>query len=139
MSVIKIYFWMTMVITVIASILNVGLLMIIIAIVVIPLIVSQIKIGLNLEYLHSQRLMLLFSSTNFLIFSLIRPDGVHGFNQTGFTALVVFFGYSNTFPIEMIDEVLLISCISLFVQIILNVVILRKLRVLKNEDSMISG
>lgn len=124
----KVYFWMSLVVSILALLVNIGLFIVVIGLIVLPLIVAQIKIGLNWELLKENTWLLIFASSNFLIFNLIRPDGAHKINQNGLSALLSTMGMPGTYVSQFTDAYFIIALITLGLQILICTILLIKIR-----------
>ena len=64
---------------------------------------------------------------NLLLFSLIRPDGVHSFTQTGIESLFDFFGIYIQLNQEFENYYFNLSLVLIAIQIALEIILIRKL------------
>ena len=113
-----------------------GLVLLALGIVIVPLIISIARIGLNLNDLQNKKTSLWLLSTSLLAFVLIRPEGVHSINENGLSLILSLFGVNAGFNGEYINYYTTLSLVLLLVQIVL-VFQLIKLIKTKNERNAI--
>ena len=126
-KIIKYLFWNLFAITVLTLVLSLGLFLAVFLIIVIPVLVLHIKIGLRIDELKNHKWLIIISMLNLLLFSLIRPDGVHSFTQIGIESLFNFFGIYVRLNQEFENYYFNLSLALLTIQIALNIILLKKL------------
>lgn len=117
--------------TIITLISNAGLFLAISSIIVIPSFVLHTKIGLEINKLENCKTLIIISMVDLLLFSLVRPDGVHIFNKIGLESWLQFFGFYITVNSRLENYCLKIAIVLIAFQIILDLIILMRLK--RNE------
>lgn len=122
---VKIYYWTTLLISIFILILNTGLLLIVLGIIILPTIILHISVGLKQNIFEAYKTPMLISSTSFLTFALVRPDGVYSFNSSGLSSFLelfgLFWGYSEHYE----NHFLVSSIILLLFQLSIEITLIR--------------
>lgn len=98
---VKIYYWVTLALSIVILFLNFGIALMLFGLIILPVIVLHTVTGLRLNKIEPQKKSIIVSATTLLIFSLIRPDGVHTLHDTGLSSVLeifgIFWGYCYNF------------------------------------------
>jgi len=121
---IKLYFWLTFALSIFVLINSFGLFLLVSAILIIPLAAIHMLAGIRSK--NNVNKLLLLSATNFLLFSLVRCDGVHVTDHSGFSALLkrvhIHVGFNSAH-----ENIYLLATLLFFIlQIILDASVLKK-------------
>jgi hypothetical protein len=127
---IKIFYWVTFVLSLIILPLNFGLGLVAIGVVILPILVLHLSIGLGLSKIKNHNTLIVISAINLLTFVLIRPDGVHAFTDSGLSAILEMFGIYARYNYKNEDYFFIASLILLLIQVILDL----KLRKIKRAN-----
>ena len=119
-------FWFFLLATVLTLILNAGLFFAVSLIIIVPLLILHTKIGLKINKLEKYKLLIIISMLNLFLFSLLRPDGVHSFNQIGIESLSDFFGFYVRVNQRFENYYFNISLVLIAIQLILDIILLVK-------------
>jgi hypothetical protein len=119
------YYWITFLVSIFILILNTGLWLIVSGLIILPVIILHIIVGLRLNMFETYEKPMLISSTFLLIFALIRPDGVHSFNNSGLSSFLRLFGLSWGYSNRFEDYFFVSSIILLLLQLLIEITLIR--------------
>lgn len=122
---VKMYYWTTLSISIFILILNTGLWLIVLGLIILPVIILHIIVGLRLNMFENYEKPMLISSTSLLIFALIRPEGVHSFNDSGLSAFLKLFGLYWGFSSHFENHFFVSSIVLLLLQLIIEITLIR--------------
>jgi hypothetical protein len=94
-KIISTFYWTTFILSIIVIFLNLGL-GIIFGLLIIPILVIHYWNGSQLDKLKNHKKLIVFSALNLLVFSLVRPDGVHSFTTSRLSEVLDFFGIDDS-------------------------------------------
>jgi hypothetical protein len=129
---IKYYYWVTFGLSIVALLANVGIGLIALGIALVPTVILHVQNGLHLKRFGNHKKLILLSSTNLLIFALVRPDGVHSLDENGLSAVLDLFGvhsgYDSAYENHLTITALLLLALQLFLDLRLRKLRLRQAR-----------
>ncbi|MCX2745623.1 hypothetical protein OO013_17205 [Mangrovivirga sp. M17] len=127
---INIIYWLTFLISIVILPLNFGLGLIAMSIIIVPVLIMHVSNGLKLKKIEKYKIAIFISTFNLLIFSLIRPDGVHAINENGLSSLLDVFHINAGYKREYENYFFIFSFILLLFQLIIE---LRLRKLVKNH------
>lgn len=117
---VKILYWVLFLLSVVVLFLNFGLGLMTVGLVILPVLILHAGIGFSLGRLNANKGLVAWSMLNLLVFALIRPDGVHAFNETGLGALLSLFGMHGGYSHRNEDLFFFASLALLLIQLIVD-------------------
>jgi hypothetical protein len=118
---VKIFYWTTFGLSVLILPLNFGLGLFAIGLVILPILVLHLTIGLRLNRIKIRTVSIILSGINLLLFSLIRPDGVHTFTDNGLSSFLDIFGIQAGYNHNYEDHFFIGSLMLLLFQAIMDI------------------
>lgn len=118
---VKVFYWTTFGLSIIILPLNFGLGLVAIGLVILPLLILHLAIGLAANRLKNHRISIILSSANILLFTLIRPDGVHSFTDNGLSAVLDILGVNAGYNRNYENHFFIGSLMLLLVQAIMDI------------------
>ena len=125
------YYWTSLIISVCALLLSFGLGLMALGIIILPIIIYNIKIGINLKRLQDKPKAVFFAASNWLIFALIRPDGVHATSENGLSSMLDIFGISGGYISDYENYYFTFSLLMIVIQIVTNYRLLKHIKLTK--------
>jgi hypothetical protein len=130
----KVYYWTVLFVSICALFLSFGIGIMALGIIILPIIIYNIKIGVNLDFLHDKQITVFLASSNWLGFTLLRPDGVHTINKNGISSLLDVIDINGGYNSQYENYYFTFSLIMLALQIVINYRLLKRIRLAKNKS-----
>ena len=107
----------------------------VLGIIILPVIVLHIIIGLGIDKIKTHKTLIFLSATTLLLFSLIRPDGVHTLNDTGLSSILDKFGiiWGDCYNYE--NHFVFASLTILLFQVIIEIRLMKHKKEIKRKHS----
>ena len=127
-KIMKSFYWISFAISILTILLNMGLFLMLTSFILLPSLVLHAYIGVKLKNIKGSNIWIILSAISLLIFSLVRIDGVH-VSENGFTALMHFLGFHIYFNDSELEEPFLVaSLLTLVFQVIIDIILVKKVR-----------
>ncbi|NMM47745.1 hypothetical protein [Marinigracilibium pacificum] len=124
----KIIYWFLFLISVLILLVNFGIGLMAMSIIIIPVLGLHIYNGINLDKIKDYKIAVLASSVNFLLFVLIRPDGVHSLNENGLSSFLSLFHINFGYNKNLENFSFFTSIILLFTQLFIEIKLRRMVK-----------